>query len=259
VKLTASLITRNELGRYLKPCVAHLLEFCNEIRVLDDASTDGTYEWLMDQGARVIVLRDPPPERQGKAAFFRHATSRNRLLGFTLEGDPTHILAIDGDELVDDGAALRAACEQRGLDAWKLCLEEVWEAHHDRLEIRQDGAWEEHDVAMLWRPDRLRRSMRIVDRGHATGRVPAEVSRLRTGHACVSLLHFGWTNKAERAERFERYAVGDGGRFHARRHIDSIMWPAERVHLVPREWPAGLAAYKDALLERANSTEGAIA
>jgi glycosyltransferase involved in cell wall biosynthesis len=49
VKLIASLIVRNELKRYLEPCVAHLLEFCDEIRVLDDRSDDGTREWLAKQ------------------------------------------------------------------------------------------------------------------------------------------------------------------------------------------------------------------
>jgi glycosyltransferase involved in cell wall biosynthesis len=255
LKLVASLICRNELGRYLEPCIGHLLEFCDEIRVLDDGSDDGTYEWLVERAHKEqrLQLLARIADRGGAVAFLNHAAARNRLLDFTLAGAPTHILALDLDEFVDDGAALRKACEQPGFDSWKLCLEEVWDAEPGRLRVRQDGGWNEHDVAMLWRPDRLQGRRQIVDHGHATGRVPPGVGARRCGHACVSLLHFGWANKAERAERYQRYAVGDGGRFHAKRHIESIMWPDERLQLSERDWPDALAAYKDAILECANA------
>lgn len=255
MKLCASLIVRNELSRYLETCIQHLLECADEIRVLDDGSDDGTYEWLTGlNDARVVVLSNTT-DRDGEPAFFNHAQSRNRLLQFTLEGKPTHILAIDADEFVDDGAQLRRACEDRPPDVWKLCLEEVWEIDGDRLQVRQDGGWSEHDVPMVWRPDRVRRPLAIADRGHATGRVPEAVYKSRrTAHACCSLLHFGWTNLAERDERYARYAIGDAGKFHAKRHIDSIMWAPDRVRLTARDWPEGLAAYKDALLERATTT-----
>jgi hypothetical protein len=253
VKLVASMIVRNELGRYLEPCLGHLLEFCDEVRVLDDASDDGTFEWLFER-PRVLVVGTP--KRETATAFEQHAHQRQALLHWTLAGEPTHILAIDADEFIDDGAALRKSCEQPGFDSWKLCLEEVWDAEPGRLRVRQDGGWNEHDVAMLWRPDRLQGRRQIVDHGHATGRVPPGVGARRCGYACVSLLHFGWANKAERAERYQRYAVGDGGRFHAKRHIDSIMWPDERVQLSERDWPAALDPYKQQILERANSTIG---
>ena len=256
-ELTAALIVRNELGRYLEPCVRHLLEFCDELRILDDDSGDATYEWLTGLGDPRIVTLSNTTGRDGAPAFFNHAQSRNRLLQLALEGKPTHILAIDGDEFIDNGAQLRRACEERRPDVWKLCLEEVWNIDGDRLEVRQDGGWVEHDVPMVWRPDRVRRPLQIRDRGHATGRVPEAVyASRRTAHACCSLLHFGWTNLAERDERYSRYAIGDAGRFHAKRHIESIMWPAERVQLTARDWPGGLAAYKDALLERANRVAG---
>jgi glycosyltransferase involved in cell wall biosynthesis len=256
VKLIASLIVRNELGRYLEPCIGSLLEFCDQIVVFDDSSDDGTFEWLSTlAGDRLQVICELTAlETRGEEpAFHKHARSRNRLLHFTLAHEPTHILAVDADEFIDDGAALRKACAQPGSDAWRLCLEEVWDAEPGRLLVRQDGGWNEHDVPILWRPDRLRGNRQIVDRGHATGRAPAGVGAHRCGYACVSLLHFGWANKAERAERYQRYAVGDGGRFHAKRHIESIMWPDERVQLSEREWPEALAAYKDAILKRATA------
>jgi len=244
VRLIASLIVRNELGRYLGPCIDHLLEFCDEIRVLDEGSTDG---WA---DRRCVTLR--APERSGDA-FVNHAAMRQRLLDFTLEGAPTHILAIDADEFITDGAAVRTVCEESDAGALKVCLQEVWKVNADELEIRQDGGWVEHDVALVWRPDRLRpNQLKITDKGHATGRTPDAVGLLPTGHTCSALLHLGWANVGERDERFARYAVGDAGRFHAKTHIDSIMWPESRIQLQPVEWPPALEPWRAELTRRAN-------
>jgi glycosyltransferase involved in cell wall biosynthesis len=256
VNLTAAVIVRNELHRYLEPCVAHLLEFCDEVAILDDGSTDGwdtalRKAWGKD-GERVKVRYWQAEGRNDQPAFHRHAEARNALIQFALEAWPTHVLSIDADEFVSDGKAVRAACEQPFYDAWNLCMREVWGAQRGGLDIRQDGGWQEHDVPMLWKPDRSR-PLRIPDKGHATGRVPELVHRTRVGHTCAAALHFGWARLSERNERYARYAVDDGGKFHARVHIQSIMAPASRVRLERVAWPAGLKAYKDEILARASA------
>lgn len=252
--LAASLIIRNELDRYLAPCVAHLLEFVDEIVILDNGSTDGWEETLRPSwgadGVRLVVARDEDADREGGSFFVNHARSRQRLLDFTVTRGATHILAIDADEFVDDGAALRKACEDNRYGAFHLCLQEVWAAHDDRLEVRQDGGWVEHDVAMVWRPGLVRLPHRIVDRGPATGRTPDTLRRTPTGHSCACLLHFGWSNRAERADRYERYVVADGGRFHASKHLESITWPDEQITLTSREWPAALEPVRGQILDR---------
>ncbi len=250
MKLTASVIVRNELGRYLAPCVAHLLEFCDEVRILDNCSDDGWRDVIHDP--RVVSLRFPEESMQDRSLFVEHAVARQRLLDFALEGSPDWLLAIDADELITEGSVLRAACERNDADALHVCMQEVWNAHDDRLDIRQDGGWVEHDIAMLWRPDRVRGPLKIVDRGPATGRTPDAVGYGRVGHSCSAVLHMGWSNKAERQARYDRYVTADGGRFHSGRHLESIMWPDERVTVNSREWPAELAPWKDTILERAN-------
>ena len=241
--MIASIIVRNELNRYIGPCVDHLLEFCDEIRVLDEGSTDG---W---SDKRCVILRNPP--REGDA-FVNHAQMRQRLLDFTLEGGPDWILAIDADEFITDGLAVRKECSLPPFGALKVCLQEVWKVHRDGLDIRQDGGWSEHDVALVWRPDRLKpHHLKIADRGHATGRTPDAVGSLQAGHTCTSLLHLGWANLGERDGRFARYAVGDAGRFHAKTHIDSIMWPDERITLQSVAWPAALDPWRGELIRRA--------
>jgi hypothetical protein len=246
VKLVASLIVRNEIGRYLQPCIEHLQAFCDEIRVLDDGSTDGTREWLEEQ-ERVAVAARP------RSAFFEHeGRARNALLGWTFSGKPTHVLAIDADELVSDGAALRAHCEtNEGNGAWTLGMEEIWKADPQQLWMRSDGSWRVHQVPILWRaPRRATGNYAIEERALACGREPLAVRKLygravRTG---ASVLHFGWTNEMARAARYARYVEHDGGKHHAGAHLRSIMFPDRKVRLSPRPWPEALEPWKATLL-----------
>ena len=153
VKLSASVIVRDELGRYLEPCIAHLLEFCNEVRILDDGSTDGWAENLRGawgKDGRRVISTYTTTGRNGQPAFYQHATARNQLLQFTLQGWPTHILAIDADEMIADGAMLRKACEQAG-DVWSLTVQEIWQANGTHLFTREDGGWRSHEIGILWR------------------------------------------------------------------------------------------------------------
>lgn len=259
MKICASLIIRNEADRYLEACLAHLLEFVDEVVIFDNGSEDGWEETLRpswgDAGSRVIVWRDSDADIQAGSLFVNHAARRQRLLDLTLTREPTWILAVDADEFVADGAALRAACEQQQhVGALALCLQEVWNAHDDHLDLRQDGGWREHDVAMLWRPDQIRKPLTIVDRGPATGRTPETLNHRLTahGHTCTALLHFGWANQAERADRHRRYVIADGGRFHNSRHLDSIMWPDAKVGMTPTDWPPTLEPYRAQILDHAS-------
>lgn len=241
VKLVASMIARNELGRYLEPCLRSLLEFCDEIRILDDASDEpGWPHALNGLGDRVVMRRLDQP------TFFEHeGRARNALLDWTLEGRPTHVLAVDCDELVTNGAAVRAACEtDQGAGSWSLVMEEVWKADARSLYTREDGGWRKHPVGVLWRvpPGRVAQSgaWRVADRKLACGREPLAVRRLRPLPISASILHMGWANVSERRARYQRYVEHDGGSFHARQHLDSIMWPDRKVRLRRRPWPEGL-------------------
>lgn len=233
-KLVASLIVHNELDRYLLPCVEALGSFCDEIRVWDDGSTDGTREAL---------ARYPCVEVAGtpESAFYDHeGKARQAALEWALEGKPTHVLAIDADELILEGEQLRAELA-RG-EAWSLCMREVWRARDHALEIRQDGGWCEHPVSMVWRvPARMGR-WQMPNRVLACGRVPAPVATLRARFTDVAVYHFGWACKADRQARYDRYAKHDGGRFHRSSHLESILWPDIDVTstletvTVPRPW-----------------------
>lgn len=258
--LIASMIVRNEFGRYMEQCLGHLLEFCDEVRILDDGSDDGSAEWLSEvHHAAVQVQRAPV------SGFFAHeGRARQTLLEWTLAGDPSHVLAVDADEFVTDGMAVRRACEGSGGTwdvrqmVWTLGMEEVWELDGGCLCVREDGGWRSHPVPVLYRvpePTQRDHTWVIHDRALACGREPVAVRRV-AGLARPSgsdLLHFGWANQAERQARYDRYAAADGGRFHAGAHLQSILWPDDRVELRGREWPAALASYRAALTGRVHA------
>jgi glycosyltransferase involved in cell wall biosynthesis len=251
MKIVASLIVKNELGRLLEPCIDSLLEFCDEVCDLDDGSDDGTRAWLADRRGRIVSLCGEPD------SFFRHeGRARQRLLEWTIQAEPTHILSIDADELVTDGLAIRKACESSH-EVFALGIAEAWEATEDGICVRVDGGWRPHSINALWRvpqPFDARR-WRINDRALACGRVPVQVDRGRAHWLEAEILHFGWSNEAERVARHRRYAVADGGRFHRSQHLDSILNPCERVQLERMGWPAGLLPYRDAILAKVTSNE----
>lgn len=259
MKLIASLIVHNELERYLIPCIEHLTAFCDEIRVFDDGSTDGTQTYL-DHLPNVECLS------AFRRSFFEHeGRARQKLLDWTFEGDPTHVLAIDADEFVADGPLLRSLLEQPNPSGvWGLNMQEVWGADEYGLVIRQDGGWREHALGIVYSvpPDRTsnrvqRRAWRMVDRALACGRTPTAITiaanRSRQGVPAGDILHFGWACQRDRDLRYQRYVTHDSGKFHANSHIESIMWPDDRVELTSRAWPRGID--RAAILEHCDDPE----
>lgn len=244
--VVASLIVRNEINRYLKPCLK-ALEWCDEILVWDDNSDDGTTEWLMD--SQYLVLPHPSlsfKENEGAA--------RQAFLEVSLAMNPDWILNIDADEFVSDGPAIKECLEHPQPAVWRLCMSEVWRADEDALFIRQDGGWRPHEAPILWSPSRVGNVRQIPARELASGRVPQGVLQAngrRYGITGEQIFHFGWTNPEERAARYARYAEQDAGRFHANSHIQSIMWPDSRIRTCRQEWPEWLGARKEEILKGA--------
>lgn len=262
MKLVASVIVRDELDRYLIPFLSHLTGFVDEIRLLDDGSTDGWADRLSAESKaapvdldRIHVLRS-----ESSVFFENEGAARQALLSWTLEGEPTHVLAIDADEFVADGETLRMLVERRpDVPAWTLTMQEIWKVADECLCVRQDGGWRPHEVPILYAVPTGRRrdsSFSIADRKLAPGREPTYVKGLYRQHRAVptgtEILHFGWTCERDRVARHARYVTHDGGRFHQSTHLKSILAPDRRVAMDARGWPTGLDELRPALLERAN-------
>jgi glycosyltransferase involved in cell wall biosynthesis len=231
MRLVASLNVRNELGRYLKLSVPALLEFCDEVRVQDDGSDDGSFEWLSEQEG-VVVKRNT-----GLSWSEHEGVLHQSLFDFTMEACPTHVLAIDADEFVVDGQALREKLKAARGRTFTLRMCEVWKT--DPWMIRTDGGWRAHEVGILYKaptPQVSRRSSwRIWGRKMAGGRVPrvirADQRRGRATSLGIDILHLGWAREEERVARHARYAELDGGNYHASEHIASILLPDSEIEL----------------------------
>lgn len=255
VKLVASAIVRNEADRYLRPWLSHLLEFCDRVVLLDDSSDDDTFEICAAWSSRAYVYQPWP----GRPMFDDHeGRARQALLDLTLEVLPepaTHVLSIDADEFVTDGAVLRRLVENDWrAPAWAMPMREVWELDGDCLCQRDDGLWRPHKVTSVWRVDNDR-FYEIEDKALACGRTPTSVRQIRPMFLNEpSLLHFGWTNPDTRRARYDRYMQIDGGSFHNRAHLESIMAPEDQVQLTGLRWPEGLKAYRSAITRVACKT-----
>ena len=237
MKLVASAIVRNEMGRYLEPWVEHVLSFCDELRVLDDGSSDGTEEFL-ESHERVEVMRNTGPR------FFEHeGAARNLLLDWTMDAVPDYVLAIDADEFVAQPERLRATCEA-GPAVVVLTMVEVWKASPEHLWMRVDGLWGPRECPICWRapPSSQRRGTRwrIPNRKLSCGREPLAAKRAHPKVRNGEILHFGWTRASERGVRAERYFENDGGRFHSSKHLQSILYSNSRVRLSRARWPQAL-------------------
>lgn len=246
MRLVAAMNCRDELDRYLRPAIDSLLGFCDEVRVQDDGSTDGSYEWLLSQAGVVVKRNEGTTWREDEGALHQ------QLLDFTLDARPTHVLAIDADEIVVEGERFRSFLEDSmmrapGALAFSLCMREVWRLGSPLL-VRTDGGWRPHPVAIAYRVDKARarvgREWQIRGRKLAGGRVPKIVRSLalkgRALDTGCDVLHLGWAKPSERAARHERYVELDGGAYHAKAHLDSIMLPDSEIDLEPYEPAAPL-------------------
>ncbi len=234
MRLVAGIVARNEVDRYLPIVIADLRTYVDHIVMLDDGSTDNTADWLRDEVDEQLSLA-----WNNESRFFRHeGKCRQQLLELVLDEQPSHVLALDSDELVSDGHALRSALERSpDVPLWSLDMTEVWTATATGLRVRTDGGWRVHPRPMLWRvPDNLR-DIRMLDRKLACARIPAPLLRERARPVGTACLHFGWTDPATRQARYDRYTKHDGGRFHASSHLQSIMWPESRMRFDEMAWP----------------------
>lgn len=252
MKLVGSMmVAEGELGRYIEPCVESMLSYCDEIRAVVDTDCDSKVRQWMSKHATVLC--------SPTISFYGHeGKARQRLLDWTLEADPTHVITLDCDEFVTDGQALRDALSQNG-NVWRMSLEEVWQARPDGIRVRVDGGWGVGSSTVWKVPEASqRRQLQILDRALACGRDPVSIralgSRFPTLPVDATILHFGWAKESERASRYQRYIDHDSGQFHARAHLESIMWPDNRVSLIEHSWPEGLKDQKDRILDYASKT-----
>lgn len=164
-------------------------------------------------------------EREGQGAFCGdESVVRNKLLGLVdavaEEGDI--VVVLDADEelcslrgkVTDE---LRAAhASDRG--AWPCLFVHLWAP--DGSLMRVDGGWRPGYAVRLYRH---RPGARISGRAFACAPVPEHfVGMCPLEETPFAMRHWGYAHPHDRERKRAFYLEHDGGRYHSRRHLESI-------------------------------------
>lgn len=195
---------KNE-ARWIRAVLESALKVCERVYVLDDHSTDGTFERCQQVGDRV---------RMFSSAFHNLDESRDKnwmLEVIRLGTNAEWVLAIDGDELLVDHDELIATAESGRADCYALRVLYLWDR---KDQVRTDGVY-----GRFWRPSlfrlgtgesRAKGSFRTTRNGgnFHCGNVPSDL--LGTSQRSeVRLLHFGYMHARDRRRKFDWYNEND--------------------------------------------------
>ncbi|NLW55847.1 MAG: glycosyltransferase [Firmicutes bacterium] len=226
--ILAMMAVRNEADRYLRPVLERLAALVDGIVILDDASTDQTPE-LCRAHPKVIRFR-----RLDSSLFSQNeAALRSLLWEMTVELEPTWILALDADELLEEKAktVLPALTAQQEFELITFPVYHFW---GDLRHYRVDRLWHPAlaRTACLFRYQKNRIYHWAPRRLHC-GRFPAEAYLTPRLHAPLRLLHLGYAAPRERREKYHRYlSLDPDGCFCPLEHYRSIIEPHPRL----RRW-----------------------
>lgn len=199
IKIVGMMRIKNE-ARWIHAVLESALKVCERVYVLDDHSTDGTFEICQQLGDRVRIFGscfdglDEARDKQMLLDLIRLGTNAD------------WVLAIDGDELLMDHAELVATTKSGRSNCYALRVLYLWDR---KDQIRTDGVY-----GRFWRPSLFRLSAsgsfqttRNGGNFHC-GNVPRELLR-SPSRSDVRLLHFGYMDARDRRRKFDWYNEND--------------------------------------------------
>jgi hypothetical protein len=225
-RVIGHMVTRNELSRYLNPVLMWLRHLTDDnVHVHDDASDDGTFEYLSDAGVNVTQRPFREPSfLQNEGHFRQRAWKLMEERCRPTEADL--ILCVDADEfplnsyrhcdtreaLLDQVRFARSA----DLNAVTFDVAEAFRLTWGQPMIRVDGYWGQISACRLvrWRPEGL-----FATRA-SCGSVPASWTKASCGAIELALLHLGYVTEVDRHAKHDRYQLTTG---HNPQHVASIL------------------------------------
>jgi glycosyltransferase involved in cell wall biosynthesis len=225
--ILAMMVVRNEASRYLLPVLNQLATYVDGIVILDDASTDRTPE-LCQSHKKVIRFQqlEHPLFEQDEAAL------RTLLWEMTVELNPTWILALDADELLERRISkeLPALTEQKEFDLITFPVYHFW---GDLLHYRIDDYWNpslSRAVCLFRYQKKL--TYHWASRKLHCGRFPEEAYLTPRYPSNIRLLHLGYAVKKEHPQKYHRYlSLDPQGKFCPLSHYQSILNPKPRLRM----------------------------
>jgi glycosyltransferase involved in cell wall biosynthesis len=197
-KIVGMMRIKNE-ARWIRAVLESALKVCERVYVMDDHSTDGTFD-LCQLDDRVRVY-------SSTFSGLDEARDKNWMLEVIRLGTKAEwVLAIDGDELLMDHAALVATTESARADCYALRVLYLWDR---KDQVRTDGVY-----GRFWRPSLFRlgtsgsfQTTRNGGNFHC-GNVPRELLK-NASRSEVRLLHFGYMHASDRRRKFAWYNQHD--------------------------------------------------
>lgn len=229
-RILGHVCVRNEAGRYLAESLAWQAEFCDEIHVYDDRSTDNTASIATSMDTRVSIRPERLPSFMTHEGKFRQAAWRDFQSTFAPTFDDW-VFAFDADEfLVSPNEPERATLERLAqmsrierASSWKLRVDEIFGFDEGVPQRRTDGYW--GDISAI-RYFKYRSFSQFANRVLGCGSVPtyalqdpADATKMPVG-----IMHFGYARAEDQQAKYDRYtSVLNNG--HASSHIQSILKP----------------------------------
>jgi glycosyltransferase involved in cell wall biosynthesis len=211
-KVVGMMRVKDEI-RWIQRVIDSMRSICSEVVVLDDHSTDGTFELLQSLSPFVTVVENP-------YHGLDEARDKDFLLRIVVGLSPDWVLAIDGDEELEPRAEAKIEhfLQRHGRDpevavfAFKVCY--LWDSPEM---VRVDGVYEN-----FYRPSMFRITGQPVSRLHfnqtgGPGGHNLHCSNFPQGlkggilNVAVRLKHYGYLAKEDRQRKFEYYNRVDPG------------------------------------------------
>jgi GT2 family glycosyltransferase len=234
-RILCALRVKNEAAHF-GDVLSRALRLCDRAYVFDDHSTDATVEICRAFSDRVEVFESP-------FAGLDEARDKNYLLGKVVEAEPTWVLWIDGDEVLERSGpdALRdAAARHPDAAAFSLWIAYLWDSAD---QVRVDGIF-----GRFRRPSFFRLAgqplprLRFPSAGPGPnlhcGNVPLGLVGRRLD-SNVRLKHYGYMTEEQRWEKYRwynridpnnqvedryRHVVATPGAFHAPGPVQLAPW-----------------------------------
>lgn len=220
------MIMRNEAERYLPEVLSQAQRYSDKIVILDDNSDDDSVKVAEKHKAKVYTHEEEP-------LFWTQEHSLRECLWkeiLPLEAEPGDwILALDCDELLGEQfqCSKDIILRQNNVGTFTFRIYEAWGS---RDKVRIDGSWnplsKETPMLTKYQPSVNYQFPHI---GLHSGRVPMNVLGPIVPSG-ASLLHLGWSNPEEHADKIARYTKMDKNPHPAmKQHYESMLQPPELV------------------------------
>jgi glycosyltransferase involved in cell wall biosynthesis len=221
----------NELRKgNLERFVKYVMPLVDALVVYDDASTDGSYEYMLNYTPHVI--------RGTRNDFANEINHKQRLLDEALKLEPDFILWLDADEVLTRNAETRlqelgAYCAENGIDGISLHELNLWGSHSWR---RMDNAFDDGWFVRLWH---VTPGMSFPPDTHGLHRPQYPPSIQKTERVSdVQVIHYGFASERLLAYKYLVYKAHGQSGWTLDRLLDEATLKLEKV---PQDvFPSGL-------------------